>query len=364
MSLEITERLHLDRQVTLARVVFAALALVALLDSPAAPVRRAAQIFLCSYLILAAGMAIAGRIWRESPVRIPLAVDVVALILFLFLTPSVSPFWSLLLFVVFALAADGHTSLMLGLVVAGTGAIIFRSILRESAAAAGFMHWFVIGLGIFISGLGIGYLGAREREHLERQRFLERIMGVLKFERGLAESIRQLLGELTLEFECEQACLAIRDEELERLFVWRVKAGEREAGSPESLPLSRSDTFLSDSFEISMCWEFRNGTGAGFGWDRRTGAQFRPLPPPPGSTSAEFGAKSFMAVAIDAGGRPAGRVILVNPRGKFFKRDLRWLEQIVRQISSPLENVFLLLQYAVMQVARYAAALGFDGPGP
>ncbi len=95
-----------------------------------------------------------------------------------------------------------------------------------------------------ISGLGMGFLGAREREHLERRQFLEKVSRLLQFDRGLTESVRQALGEIALEFECEQACLAIRDEELERMFVWKIHPNDREVGGPETLPLSRSDTFL------------------------------------------------------------------------------------------------------------------------
>ena len=132
------------------------------------------------------------------------------------------------------------------------------------------LHWLMLGTGTLISGLGMGYLGAREREHLARQQFLEKVTRLLQFDRGLAESIRQALGEIALAFRCEQACLAIREEDLERLFVWKVRPSEREPNSPEMLPLSRSDTFLADSLEVSMCWEFRNGNGEGFGWDRRS----------------------------------------------------------------------------------------------
>ena len=57
-----------------------------------------------------------------------------------------------------------------------------------------------------------------------------------------------------------------------------------------------------------MCWEFKNAGGEGFGWDRRTGEQFRNVPPPP-STREEFGARSLLAVTIEADGRPAGRVL-------------------------------------------------------
>jgi signal transduction histidine kinase len=188
----------------------------------------------------------------------------------------------------------------------------------------------------------MGFLGARERDHLERRQFLEKLTQLLQFDRGLTESIRQTLGELILEFGCEQACLAIRDDELERIFVWKVRAAEREPTGPETLSPSRSDTFLADAFEVSLCWEYKDGKNGGFGWDRRTGHRVRALLAPPPSTREEFGARSLLAVTIDAGGRPAGRVLLINPEKRFTPADLRWLEQIVRHIGPPMENVFRL----------------------
>jgi signal transduction histidine kinase len=191
----------------------------------------------------------------------------------------------------------------------------------------------------------MGFLGAREREHLDRQQFIEKVTGLLQFDRGLTESIRQALGEVALEFECEQACLAIRDDELERLFVWKVRPNELESAAAEALPLNRSDAFLIDSLEISMGWAFRNGngTGEGFGWDRRTGHRFESVPVPPEAAREEFGgARALLAATIEAGGRPSGRVILVNPKHRFSTGDLRQFEQIVRHIGRPLENIFML----------------------
>ena len=51
MPLDNTERLYLERQVTLARAIFAALSLVALLETSGAPVRRASIVFLSAYLL-------------------------------------------------------------------------------------------------------------------------------------------------------------------------------------------------------------------------------------------------------------------------------------------------------------------------
>jgi signal transduction histidine kinase len=350
MPLDSAERLYIERQVTLARAILVALALVALLETAPAPVKRSAVVFLSFYLAVSLGIALAEQFFNDWHLRIPLVADAVALGVFLFLTPSVSAFWFLLLFSVFALSSLGNSKTMLVLVAAATVGVIVRvaNSAPEPLEWHSLLHWLILGAGTLISGLGMGYLGAREREHLARQQFLEKVTRLLQFDRGLAESIRQALGEIAVSFRCEQACLAIREEDLERLFVWKVRPSEREPNSPEMLPLSRSDTFLADSLEVSLCWEFRNGNGEGFGWDRRSAQLFRDVPMPPNATRDEFGAKSLMAVTIEAGGRPAGRVLLINPTApngtprRFSKSDLRWLEQIVRHLGPPLENVFLL----------------------
>src|SRR5271156_5087457 len=266
MALDTAERLYLDRQVTLARAIFVALALVDLIEMSGAGSRTAAAIFLAVYLLLALAVLLYERLSSEMSFTIPLVADFVALAVFLFLTPSVAAWWFLFLFAVFALATRGNSRAMLGLVCVATVGIIIRIAATESFAMRSVWHWLAIGLATLISGLGMGFLGAREREHLERQQFLEKLSQLLQFDRGLTESVRQALGEIALAFGCEQACLAIRDEELERLFVWKIHPSEPEPVGPETLALSRSETFLTDSFEVSFAWEFEvNGTGRGFG---------------------------------------------------------------------------------------------------
>jgi signal transduction histidine kinase len=346
MSLDNTGRLYLERQITLARAVIAALSLVALLETSGAPVRPAAIVFLSAYLAAAVIEALLERFMGGSGWRIPLTVDFVVLAVFVYLTPSVSAFWFLFLFTVFALATRGNPRAMLALVGVATVGIIGRVAVEQPFRWQSVWHWIAIGSGTLVSGLCMGFLGAREREHLARQEFLEKVTGLLQFDHGLTESIRQLLGELAVTFECERACLAMLEEDLERIFVWRVHPGELAARAAETVPQARSDTFLLDSLETTFGWEFKNGdaTGEGFGWDRRTGERVR-IPAPANATRQELSARSLLAVTIESGGRPAGRVLLVNPqpaRGRFTAGDLRWLEQIVRHVGRPLENVFTM----------------------
>jgi signal transduction histidine kinase len=345
MYLDSTERLYLERQITLGRAIFVSLSLIVLLETSLPAARKASAIFLSVYLAVALADVLADRFVGERRWRFPLAVDLVALAAFLYLTPSVSAFWFLFLFSVFALATRGRARAVLALVIATTAGVIVRVSWEQPIHWQNAPHWLLIGFGTVVSGLGMGFLGARERAHLDRQEFLQKITSLLQFDRGLSESIRQTLGELALRFECEQACLAVRDEDLERLFVWKVHPNERDHVSAETPPLSHAETFLMDSLEVSMGWEFRNGnaTGKGFGWDRRSGERFRTVPVPPQATREELKAERLYAATVESGsGHPAGRVLLVNPKHGLTPGELRQLEQIVRHIGPPLENIFLL----------------------
>src|SRR4029077_5382946 len=95
MPLDSAERLYIERQVTLPRAILVALALVALLETGPAPVKRSAGIFLSFYLVVALGRSRAEHFFSDWHLRIPLPADAVALAIFLFLTPSVSAFWFL-----------------------------------------------------------------------------------------------------------------------------------------------------------------------------------------------------------------------------------------------------------------------------
>ena len=401
MDLRTTENYYLERQVTLGRAILVALSLVALIETVDAPVRLPSLIFLCVYLIVALVAAVSEHSSGKFRFPIPLIADFVTIVAFLVVTPSASAFWFLFLFAVFALATQGKNRAVPVLVGVATAGAILRVGFEDQFHWQSAWHWVVIGLGMLVSGLGIGYLGAREHEHLSHQRFIQKVTGVLDFDHGLAESIRKALGELSDEFDCEEACLAVRDDELERIFVWRVRRDDIEGKGPDTLPLERSETFLIDSLEVSLGWEFGPGEGRGFGWDRRTGWQYREIPAPPDATRKEFGAHSLLAATIEVDNRPAGRILLIRPGPKpgangnganghamdrranrayangnagqsrsghgdtrassgssllaetsdssngqgakrFTPSDLRWLDQIARHLGPPLEHVFLL----------------------
>jgi len=207
------------------------------------------------------------------------------------------------------------------------------------------MSWLAITSGTFAGGTGLAFLGDLSRRFATQNAFFSRISSTLNVEQGLAESLRLLLEELATAFSTEEALLLYRDTDLERIFLWRLKAGESERLIPETLPLSRTDGFLLDDMEATLCWNSVVGAGSGFGWDRRDGRRLKNLPRIPGPTQTELKIRSLITVAFDQNGVPVGRFFLINGRKgnkPFSKADLAWLERIAYHVSPTLENIFLL----------------------
>ena len=89
--------------------------------------------------------------------------------------------------------------------------------------------WVALVAGTFTGGVGLSFMGYRTRLHSTEHDFLARLTALLHAEKGVAESLRLLLGELARGFDCERGIFAFRDAELERIFVWTAVPGDSQA---------------------------------------------------------------------------------------------------------------------------------------
>jgi len=335
------ERRHLERQIAQARPIFLVLALVDLLGRPPADRGPHAVTFVLAYL----GAALILLLWQYAPRLkewiVPLGLDLVALAVFLLLTRSVAAFLFLYLFM--ALAAGLRWGLQRSILLAG---VVTLSVLVRASFQGGFgwvevLSWVALAAGTFTAGVGLSFLGNRNRRHAAEHEFLARLTGLLRVEQGISESLRLLLNELALGFDSQKAIFAIRDVELERVFVWTTTGGQ-ERITPENLPLVRADAFLLDRPEASVCWTQMDGTAAGFGWNRHDGQRLQELPRLPENVRQDLGLHSLLSVALDFADQPIGRILLCNGRRQFLPQDLHLLERVTRHLGTPLENLFLL----------------------
>jgi signal transduction histidine kinase len=318
------------------------LALVDLLDRPPGERGSHAVLFVTVYLFVSVILAVAQNLPWIGEVPLPLPFDLAALGVFLVLSHSVVAFWFVYLFVELSAGIRWGTrrSVMLAGVV--TFALLVRTALNGPLAWEQMVSWIALSTGTFFAGAGMSFLGSRQRRHAVEQEFLAHLTGLLEVNQGMAESLRLVLKELVQAFDCDEAVLAFRDSELERIFVWKFRAGDDSRLMPENLPVTRSDGFLLDHPDASVCWNQLVGAGDGFGWDRKDGRRLRDLPRLPGPMREELGWRSVLGVTVDLGGHPVGRLMLGNGHHRFHFQDLQWLERIVRHLGQPLQNLFLL----------------------
>jgi signal transduction histidine kinase len=342
MSPHQTDRNHFERQIVFARPIFILLSLLAALEKAPSRESRRSISFLVAYLIVALLVTQIEGLLRRRSWHLPLACDLLALGFFMVISPTTVPVWFPYMFICYAAGIRWGSELTVPL----AGALALVMVLLT--AVKGEIHWMRVvawlGLtvGTFAGGAGLAFLGDRNRRYASQIDFLARIHATLQVDQGLAESLRLFLQELATTFNVEEALMLYRDPDLERIFLWRMKAGESERLVPESMPLARTDGFLLDDLDATICWNSLAGPGSGFGWDRRDGRPIKNLPRLPGPAHQELKVRSFMTVAFEQGGEPTGRIYLLNGRNPFQKQDLAWLEDIAQHISPTLENIFLL----------------------
>jgi signal transduction histidine kinase len=301
--------------------------------------------FLIAYLVLSLLVIPLEWIFRSRPWHLPLAVDLLALGAFLYISPFSAALWFPYLFVCYA--SGSRWGLTSSIPIAGVLALalVVRTVLEGQIGWMRAMGWIGLVVVTFAAGGGLAFLGDLSRRYVAENEFLSRITGTMQVDQGLAESLRLLLDELANAFHTEEAMLAFRDVDLERIFLWRLKAGESERLIPQALPLSRCDGFLLDDMDATVCWNSLTGEGSGFGWNRASHRKLKTLPRLPGTTQQELKLRSLISVTFDQGGQPAGRIFLINlrdARKQFQKADLAWLERIARHVGPALENIFLL----------------------
>ena len=342
MSPHETDRRHLERQIVYARPIVVLLSILALLQQPDPQAVKRSISFLVAYLIV----SLASHSSRTFPPQTFLAfadrLRHPRARLFHVHQPVVGP---RLVSLSIRLLGGGHA---LGTSRRHSPRRCPRAHSRSTHRRKGEIGWMRViawvGLvgGTFAGGAALAFLADRSRHFASQNDFFSRITATLQVDQGLAESLRLLLDELARAFDVEVALLAYRDTDLERIYLWRLKAGESERLVPESYSLARADGFLLDDMDATVCWNSLEGAGSGFGWDRRDGRRLANLPRLPGPTQQELHMRSMLSVAFDQMGQPAGRLFLINGRKPFERPDLAWLERISRHIGPSLENVFLL----------------------
>ena len=227
---------------------------------------------------------------------------------------------------------------------------------------------FMLSIYLLVMGLLLGYLAEQQKRLRSEKAVIARILGKVRVEAGLSGTLQEIVGELLVMYGAERALIASQEATGHRVYVGEMLLRNGEASFfrwLDPLPSDR-ETYLFDySAETSYAWRNSRSENESFtlvGLDH-AGQKV------PGSSPVFLdrlaGQRRFnklMMVSFVFGKEWWGRIFFLEPRmmGEVTE-ELRFLQELVRQIGPAVYNVYLLrrlrLRAGALERARFAREL-------
>lgn len=224
-------------------------------------------------------------------------------------------------------------------------------------------HLFMRSVYLFVMALLLGYMGEQQKKLRAERVVIARALGGARVEAGLTGTMQQIMGELLTIFGAERALIASQETNSYRVFLGeiRVSADNFSALTWLDTPPAEHDTYLYNC-PADTCYAVRKGDSFEVLALDQQGTLVRNL-------STDFltrlaGAQKFHSVAVVSfvfGQEWSGRMFLFNPLLGAREEELRFLQELVRQVGPAIYNVYLMrrlrLRAGAVERARFAREL-------
>ncbi len=371
------ETRRIERWLALARVFLAISAQVALWLDPTELSAGSSLPLWCVriYIAHSVNVMLLVRWRRRSTASFRLlvhAADVLWPALISIYAPSQrSPFFLFFVFVLLAAAYRWGLWETLGTAVAAVlllwveGFLLHNVFHPSGAALADFApkRLFMRSISLMVTGLFLGYLAEQQKQLRAEKAVIARILGRASVELGLSGTLQEILRELVSMFGAKSALLASQEANSFRVFVGSLSPG----GADERLTWhnpspSDRDLYLADSAPDAF-YAIRKSGGSSVIALNAEGVQLR-------GAAADYVEKlasahhfrSVASVHFVLGREWWGRFILFDPVLTGDQpEELRFLQELVRQVGPAIYNVYLLrrlrLRAGAVERARVAREL-------
>ena len=228
-------------------------------------------------------------------------------------------------------------------------------------------HLFMRSVYLLVLGFLLGYLAEQQKQLRAEKAVIARTLGKARVEAGLTGTIGEIAGELLSMYGAKRLLIASHETSNYRVFVGELRRLDGDTAFRWLDPSSSDrDTYLYES-PATTCYARRvSGGSAGnfslLGLDHE-GGRVRDLTPDSLSHLAQkYEFKSAMTVSFAFGREWSGRIFLLDPSlAGDTEEELRFLEELVRQVGPAVYNVLLLrrlrLRAGALERARFAREL-------
>jgi signal transduction histidine kinase len=227
---------------------------------------------------------------------------------------------------------------------------------------------FMRSIYLVVMGLLLGYLAEQQKQLRAEKAVIARILGRARVETGLSGTLQEIVGEMLAMYGSKQALLASQEANSHRVFLGEVRMIE---GAPSSFlwkepAAADRETYLYDC-AAETCYAVRGNGDSGGGVVIRgldqDGARVRNISPTLLDRFAQqHPFHSLMTVTFLFAQEWWGRVFLLDPTlTGDTEEELRFLNELVRQVGPAVYNVYLLrrlrLRAGAVERARVAREL-------
>jgi len=226
---------------------------------------------------------------------------------------------------------------------------------------------FMRSISLLVLSFLLGYLAEQQKQLRAEKAVIARALGKARVETGMVGTLQEIAGELLSIYDTERLVIVSQEEINRRVFVGEVYRTAGAAAVFQWLEPAPSDRerYLYDS-AVTTCYAWRNALeGSRFsalGVDqlgttvKNPGLEFL------NSLSQKHGFHSLMTVAFQFGREWHGRLFLFDPAlTGDVEEELRFLQELVRQVGPAVYNVLLLrrlrLRAGAVERARFAREL-------
>ena len=198
---------------------------------------------------------------------------------------------------------------------------------------------------LLVMGLLLGYLAEQQKQLRAERAVITRVLGRVRVDEGLSGTLREILGELMTVYGARQALIASQETNSYRVFLGQVQATDSGASDLRWLESSPTDreTYLFESDANAAFASRREGAFHLLALDEDGGR----LRAPEANGMEHLGrTQSFSCAAYVSfvfGREWWGRLFLLDPVvGGDREEELRFLQELVRQVGPAVYNVYLI----------------------
>jgi signal transduction histidine kinase len=286
-----------------------------------------------------------------------------------------SPFFLFFVFVLLAAAYRWGLWETIGTAVAAVALLWTEGLLlHQGLHLQGAVIWefspnrlFMRSISLMITGIFLGYLAEQQKQLRAEKAVIARILGRARVDLGLSGTLQAIFNELLSTFGAKKLLLVSQEAHSFRVFVAEV-LGSKEADQPLRWldPASSDRELYMAEAPGNAFYAIRKGNGAArFAITSvdADGIRKRDVPDEfVQRLASERDFRSLMGVSFSFGREWWGRIVLFDPlvAGEMTE-ELRFLQEIIRQVGPAVYNVYLLrrlrMRAGAVERARVAREL-------